>query len=88
MALGDTTYRGVLKQASAIAVKAVTPSDTEDFPDGMARGLLVGTAGAATILPADGGQATLIPLQAGYNWIAVRRVFLTGLTAANIWALY
>jgi len=88
MSLGDTTYRGVLKQASAVAVKAVTPSDAVDLPDGMCRGLLVGTAGVATIIDAGGNQATLVPLQVGYNWVAVRRVFATGLVAANIWALY
>ena len=52
------------------------------------RALLVGTAGSATVTCSDGATATLIPLQAGYNPISITNVSATGLTAANIWALY
>lgn len=75
------------------AVVPVTPSDTVEItpPDGYqlpARALLVGTAGAATIVDGVNQLRALIPLQAGYNPIQVRRVNSTGLTAANIWALF
>lgn len=71
--------------------KFVTASDTVDLPNGVCRGLLVGTAGAARIMDAEGtdtGATNLIPLQAGYNPVGAKRVFSTGLTASNIWALY
>lgn len=74
--------------APASKVVAVSANDSTDLPDGVCRSLLVGTAGAATIIDASGATATLIPLQAGYNPIGVTRVKATGLTAANIWALY
>jgi hypothetical protein len=51
------------------------------------RGLLVGTAGTATVVDADGNTCTDIPLQAGYNPLQIQK--LTTLTsAANVWALY
>lgn len=87
MPLGDTTYRGVMHQASAFAVVPVTPSDTADLPDGMCRGLLIGTGGTLNVIDAGGTLRTGVPFQAGDTWIAVRRV-LTGGTAANVWALY
>lgn len=79
--------------SKTIAIKAGAindTSDTVDLPGGTARGLLVGTAGAATILDASGSTTSrlLVPLQAGFNPIAVKRVFSTNLTADNIWALY
>lgn len=66
----------------------VTASDTLDLPDGVCRALLVGTAGAADIIDADGVARSAVPLQAGYNPGGVQRVKATSLTAANIWALY
>lgn len=72
-------------------LRLVTASDTADLPDGPCEGLLVGTAGAARLIlgdAADTGGSNLVPLQVGYNPIAVQRVYSTGLTAANIWAIY
>lgn len=70
-------------------IVAVSASDTVDiYADGRpCRALLVGTAGAATVIDAGGATSLLIPLQAGFNPLRVTRVKLTGLTAANIWAL-
>lgn len=50
------------------------------------RGLLVGTAGTATVITAAGATATNIPLQEGYNPIQVSTV--TFGTASDVWALY
>ncbi|KRQ99259.1 hypothetical protein [Bradyrhizobium valentinum] len=50
------------------------------------RALLVGTAGTATIVDADGDTATDYPLQQGYNPIRATKVTLG--TANNVWALY
>lgn len=72
----------------ASKIVAVTAHDTNELSGGACRALLVGTAGAATVVDAEGNTATLIPLQAGYNPIRVKVVKSTGLTASNIWALY
>lgn len=67
----------------------ITASDSANFR--ACKGLLVGTAGAARVVWADGqdsGGSNLVPLQAGYNPISVTRIYSTGLVASNIWALY
>ena len=79
-------------------IALVTASDTVDIvmndaaaTTRVARGLLVGTAGDARIIDAEGyntGATNLVPLQKGYNPMSVRRVYSTGLTAANIWAIF
>lgn len=69
----------------------ITASDTVNLAGGACRGLLVGTAGNARLVTENGedtGGTNLVPLQAGYNPISVTRIYATGLTAANIWALY
>lgn len=69
-------------------IVAANASDSADLTHGVCTGLLVGTAGAASVVDACGNAAALIPLQVGYNHIAVKRILATGLTAANIWVLY
>ena len=84
----------ILDGNPAGAVRFVTASDTADLPQvngQFPRALLVGVAGAARILDGsrtDTGGSNLVPLQAGYNPIHTVRIFSTGLTASNIWALY
>jgi len=68
-------------------LRKVTPDDDADLPDGVCRALLVGTAGACSLIDATGEELTDVPLQQGYNPIAVARV-LEGGDADNIWALY
>lgn len=70
------------------SVVPVTPHDSTNFPQGVCRALLVGTAGAADLVDGTGTTRSAVPLQAGYNPICVQRVNSTNLTAANIWALY
>ena len=66
---------------------AVTKADA-DLPQGRCRGLLVGTAGTANLLfGSDDGNLANVPLQVGYNPIAVLQV-RTGGTATDIWAIY
>lgn len=75
----------------AAGFKFVTASDTVDLPDGPCRALWVGTAGNARIIDASGnntGASNLFPLAAVLNPIQVCRIYSTGLTASNIWALY
>ncbi len=73
------------------AWKFVTASDSADLPDGPCRALWVGTAGNARMVDASGndtGGTNLFPLKEGANPIQARRIYSTGLTASNIWALY
>lgn len=72
----------------ALSIVAVTPADGSDLPQGICRGLLVGTAGAAKLTDASGNVVTGVPLQAGYNPLQVARVWSTGTAAAAIYALY
>lgn len=65
---------------------AVTKADS-DLPNGVCRGLWVGTAGTANIQDASGTTRTSVPLLAGlfpFPCLQVR----TGGTAADIWAIY
>lgn len=73
--------------APAGTLRLITKSDTQDIANGVCRALLVGTAGTATIIDADGQESQNVPLQQGYNPIGVQRI-KTGGTADNIWALY
>jgi hypothetical protein len=71
----------------ASSAGAVTASDSADNAEGSSA-LLVGTAGNAKLTFANGKTVETFPLQAGYNPLRVKRVWSTGLTASNIWALY
>ncbi len=64
----------------------VTKADA-NLPDGRCRALLVGTAGTANLGEFDGTVRANVPLQQGYNPLAVSQV-RTGGTAADIWAIY
>lgn len=68
-------------------VQPVTKSDTDDIAGGPCMGLLVGVGGTANIIDGAGVSRDNVPLQAGYNPIAARRV-RTGGTASDIWALF
>lgn len=66
---------------------AIVPSDSVNFVNGPCWSILCGTAGAASVVSAEGVTLT-IPLQQGYNPIRCIRVNATGTTAANLVALY
>ena len=83
-----TTMEGADLIAPGARLAAVTASDTLDLPLGTAKALLVGTAGNADLVDADGVLQSTVPLQLGYNPIGVTRIHATNLTAANIWAIY
>lgn len=80
-ALTDIQSRSGVAEGAAL----VTLADA-DLPGGVAEGLLVGTAGAANLMFADGSIVTGFPLQQGYNPVRVLQV-RTGTAASNIWAL-
>ncbi len=74
------------KTMPAEALRAVTKANSA-LPDGVCRGLLVGTAGTANIMDGTGEICANVPLQQGYNPIICRQV-RTGGSASDIWALY
>jgi hypothetical protein len=80
--------RSLSATGSAYTLRAVTPDDAADLPDGMARGLFVGAAGDVVLLDASGAAATLTSNAAQYHPIYVSRVLATGTTAGGIVALY
>jgi len=80
LAFGDT--------GPAVAIVPVTASDSANLPQGMTRGLLVTEGGNATVIDGTGTQRANVPLQTGFNPLAVKRIFSTGLTATGIFALY
>jgi len=70
--------------------KAITPSDTDNLPDGPCRGIYVGGAGAVKVIPGSGGTAVTfaaVPVGTVLDVVAVR-VYATGTTATNLLALY
>lgn len=69
---------------------AVTPSDTVNFPLGVARSLYVGVGGTVQAVPVSGGPAVQfsnVPSGATLL-IEALRVNATGTTASGIVALY
>ena len=72
----------------AQSLKAVTPNDSADLPDGVCRALYVGGFGdLALIAENDSSEVTLVGVS---GWISVRarRVMATNTTATNIVAVY
>lgn len=67
-------------------IRAVTKADS-NLSGGETRALLVGTAGTANLMDAEGNVLANVPLQQGYNPLKVLQV-RTGGTASDIWALY
>lgn len=68
----------------------ITPSDSVDLPNGACRSVKCRTAGVARVVYANGtdsGSANCY-LFVGYNPIAVKRIYSTGLTAADLEAVY
>jgi hypothetical protein len=67
---------------------AVAPSDTQDLPLGLTRGLFVGQAGVFAVHDERGVVVSFVSNDAQYHPLRVRRVLATGSTATGIVALY
>lgn len=70
-------------------VRAVTPNDSTDLPNGACKGLYINVAGNVVIHPRD--SDTPVTLAVGNNQhlpIQVKRVLATGTTAMGVFALY
>lgn len=76
---------GLASPSGRIAL--ITKNDSTDLPGGVCRAVLVGTAGTANLLDANGVTHTNVPLQQGYNPLGIMRL-QTGGTCDNVWALY
>lgn len=86
MSLGAASEGTVRQVVPASRIASVAKVDS-DLPNGTCRALLVGTPGACNLMDAEGNIHENVPLQLGYNPIAVKQI-RTGGTASNIWALY
>jgi len=62
-------------------LKAVTPSDSADLPDGTCRGLFVSVAGNISFVTSKGTSQSAIPVDAGFFPVSIKRVLATGTTA-------
>lgn len=73
----------------ATAAFAVTPSDTDNIPQGPARALYVGVAGNITLRATRNGVAVLFPnVPVGIFPVNAVQVLATGTAATGIVALY
>ena len=79
----------LLSDDPAHSAALVVPNDTAALPGGPARSLYIGVAGDVTVDMYDAGQnITFHGVPAGFAPIAVKKVYATGTTAANIIALW
>jgi hypothetical protein len=90
MPLSTDLYRNDRSILPIMSVKAVTPSDSVDLPDGACRGLIVNGTGNLSFITANGETVTLT---IGTSWfgvqnISARRILATGTTATGIFACY
>lgn len=65
---------------------AVTPNDSVDLAS-VPRALLVASAGNLKVTM-KGGQEITLPMQAGYNPLRVTRVWATGKTCGDVFAIW
>jgi hypothetical protein len=72
-------------KAPSGSIAKITPGSA--LPRGTCRAILCGTAGTLDCTDAEGNVLTALPIQQGYNPIALSAVANTG-TASNLWALY
>jgi hypothetical protein len=84
--LGPYGYEGADAATPAPSYEPITKADA-NLPRGTCRSLLVGTAGTANLMDAEGVIRSNVPLQQGYNPLQCRQVRAGG-TASDIWALY
>jgi hypothetical protein len=68
-------------------IRAVTPDNDNDLPDGPCRGISVGTAGLVNIDDLTGTTVTVY-CNLGANPYAAKRIRSTSTTAATIRAMY
>lgn len=76
--------------APARGLRAVTPSDGADLPDGPCRSLYVGAAGNVSVIAADDtSPVTFVGVPAGVTLpVRAKRVRATGTTAGSLIAYY
>jgi hypothetical protein len=88
MASNAFEYRASSLTGPATKIVTVIPSDTTDLPNGLTRGLYVGTAGSLRIEDKSGNIVDLNSVASQYHPLRVSRVHATGTTAETIVALY
>lgn len=88
MAIRRISHRAASPLDPVRVIKAVTPDDNADLPDGITRGLFVGAPGSVVLADIDGNIVTLASGASQYHPMAVSRVLAAGTTAGGILALY
>ena len=69
-------------------IRAVTPSDSANLPDGQSRGFHVNVAGNIKFTDATDNAVTLTVLAGVPYPYAAKRIWSTGTTATGIFGLY
>lgn len=85
-----TTTNGAVEAAPGSKLRAVTPSDSTNFADGLCRALYIGGSGNIAILAEDDTSAVTLSNVGAGQIIPVRakRVNFTNTTATLIVAIY
>lgn len=74
--------------APAYDLKAVTPDDATDLPDGLCRGIFINGAGNVVLITQGGTDVTITPAVGQIHWIKTSRIKATSTTATGIFAVY
>lgn len=71
-------------------MKAVTPNDGTDLPDGLCRSLYIGSGASknVVVVTRDGDELTIPVADNFYLLLQVKRVKSTNTTASSIFAIY
>lgn len=88
MSLSNSRLRAASSNGPASRIAPVVPNDAADLPEGLTRGLFVGSAGSVSIIDETGAVAELLSGDSQYHPLRVRRVRASGTTAVAILALY
>ena len=83
---GRDVLQEMLPPNDLTLVSATTVDEDTDLPAGC-RGLLVGTAGALSVVMKDGSTLSAVPFQAGINPGFFVEIKTLGSTAENVWAI-
>jgi hypothetical protein len=87
--LGPNQSLNSANTAPAMEAVAITPSNSDDLPNGVARALYIGGGGAVVLDTYTQTSLTFSGLQGGTILpVNVKRVRSTGTTATNLIALY
>jgi hypothetical protein len=71
-----------------VSLRSITKDDDNDLPDGVCKGVYVGTQGNLAVICKDDTSAVTLVAAVGWLPIRAKRVLSTGTTAAGLVAVY